>query len=513
MSVKMTFVLFFPICCSFAAALQAEGGRENIQQARNLLSKAPASVSEYLSKAPSTYQFDSRFDGQSSVDYTGQSFRHVLISDWSELISSWEKGSYLGLAEDAYKALDSFYSFQFDTDLSSPGAINGFSFFQIKAFDQLGERLPIREGKIYEDIQEDGKQLRNKTAGNDNPLRRTQLKGWSEGEFFGIKLSELDADGNGDGLIEPEDLIEAMMRTLAKEAADGQSFSVPTGKTSVQRVTDVAVMPNGIHLGELLEKFLMGSVSFSQAAEDYLRINPPEDMAGKGLDSDNKVLAKPGVNYTTLEHHWDEGFGYFGAARDYLAYDLNDIINKHSLDTNGDGKISLLEEKNYAPAIYAAKRDLGSEKETIPLSFEIMDSFIKGRHLIAAGNQEYAPYIEAYATLAVGAWEKVLAGSVIHYINATLRELDSYESDSYQFTELAKYWSEMKGLALSFQFNPLSRLSDKDFDLIHALIRDKPVLPHLASGEELKLYHNDLLDVRALLASSFEFSSQQQARL
>ena len=39
-------------------------------------------------------------------------------------------------------------------------------------------------------------------------------------------------------------------------------------------------------------------------------------------------MADDGDPYTAMEHHWDESFGYFGAARDYnTGYQMIQIVN------------------------------------------------------------------------------------------------------------------------------------------------------------------------------------------
>ena len=47
-----------------------------------------------------------------------------------------------------------------------------------------------------------------------------------------------------------------------------------------------------------------------------------------------------------MEHKWDEAYGYFGAARDYLRYSDAQLAGKtpaeFSFDSNGDGKIDVV---------------------------------------------------------------------------------------------------------------------------------------------------------------------------
>ena len=92
---------------------------------------------------------------------------------------------------------------------------------------------------------------------------------------------------------------------------------------------------------------------------------------------------------------------------------------------------------------------------------------------------------------AVSHWEKAIAATVVHYINAVLadmakpmrcaEEAEGEPTDggcaAYGFEEHAKHWSELKGFALGLQFNRLSPLSDLGFSELHQLVGDSPALP------------------------------------
>ena len=70
---------------------------------------------------------------------------------------------------------------------------------------------------------------------------------------------------------------------------------------------------NGYDWAQLISKFTMGAMAYSQAVDNYL---------DEKLEADTKPNNKPykdGTAYTGKEHVWDEGFGYFGAAAHTLA--------------------------------------------------------------------------------------------------------------------------------------------------------------------------------------------------
>ena len=71
----------------------------------------------------------------------------------------------------------------------------------------------------------------------------------------------------------------------------------------------------GYNYPQLISKFMMGAVFYSQAVDNYL---------DEKLEADKKPNNKPykkGAHYTGKEHVWDEAFGYFGAPAHAL--DLN----------------------------------------------------------------------------------------------------------------------------------------------------------------------------------------------
>ena len=276
----------------------------------------------------------------------------------------------------------------------------------------------------------------------------------------------------------------------------------------------------GRDLRQLIQKFLLGAVAFHQAVDDYL---------DEGLESDN-TQPEGDAPYTTLEHAWDEAFGYFGASRDYGDYTDEEVVGCENNcgsqvrngygrgfhDTDGDGQISFLSEVNLGVSVNAAKRDLGSHPSS-PTDFSgtAFDAFVRGRRLIARakGPLNNHDFRELYAIRdqIVGTWEAALAATAVHYINETLRasrqllEMDA----AYSFSDHAKVWSELKGFSLGLQFNPRSPLSNRSFVQFHELVGDRPVV--VAAGEAVDThalvdYMQALRQARLLLRDAYAFS-------
>ena len=454
--------------------------------------------------APGTYTFTR--DGVSTVSYSGQVFRQVLIEDIKTYIGSLERGTYPGTADDVLAALYSYVNYSFDNADEASGVISGASNFKVTATGLEGQSLPFTEGETYAAIQDPGKNLLGKLAGNDNESGpRDQFLGWNATQFLGQDLATIDYDANASAT-EPEDLLAAWLRIIANSAVDGQVFTVANGDLEAQSISAAYLTETGLDLSQLVQKFLHGAVSFSQASDDYLSVTRGEE---KGILANNTEPAKPGVTYTPREHHWDEAFGYFGAATDYLNYTDSQIAKKLSLDTNSNGSIAMLEEKNLGIAINAAKRDLGSSNTT-DFTQNIMDAFIKGRHFIATQPEGYEPVLASLATVIRIEWERVIVATVVHYINKTIAEMDEYGTEAYLFTDHAKFWSEMKGFALGLQFSPEKILSDAEFTELHKLMGDQPVLGSADAGAVAD-YRASLLKGRDMLQTKFGFGSDAVA--
>jgi len=91
----------------------------------------------------------------------------------------------------------------------------------------------------------------------------------------------------------------------AMTAADGQAGTLSSGTSTY--LFDA----NGVEQVQVIEKGLMGAVFLNQALNTYFG-------SGKmDVDNTTAVDAAGGKYYTSMEHHWDEAFGYFGVDTDF----------------------------------------------------------------------------------------------------------------------------------------------------------------------------------------------------
>ena len=83
--------------------------------------------------------------------------------------------------------------------------------------------------------------------------------------------------------------------------------------------------------------------------------------------------------------------------------------------------------------------------------------------------------------------------------------MDSFGSADYLFKDHVKYWAEMKGYALAFQFSPYSPMHKRVFLALHEKMGNQPVLMDRSKSER-DSYKASLLKARDLLESTYGFN-------
>lgn len=425
--------------------------------------------------------------GNSSVAYSGQSARQILIADMTDKIKSYTFDN-----PAATVAADMNFYLDGPTD-----AVN---------YDYAITGQTLIPGPTYGDISTD-KALRSKMAGQDNPehLIGGKLLGWSTG---------LDADPT------PSEFIDYLVTLLATQVTDGTSPTLEAvgGEVSV----DVAyVNGEGVDFSQLIQKFMLGAVTFSQGTADYLKTDFTQ---GHFNDGDNRDK-----DYSDSEHKWDEAFGYFGAARDFDTYTDDEIAGKTAFfkDSDGVAGIDIRAEINLANSVNCAKRDAGSTVQT-NFTEQAYVAFLTGRKqlndsatgtategLLSGSTDELATASKQAAQV----WEMCIAATVVHYINDVSGDLDGFINAQGKFNgltaykDLAKHWSEMKGFALGLQFNPESPFHQtadtlKVYETILAAMGEKPVF---SSAEAAATYKAELIAARALMQNAYGFDAENIA--
>ena len=406
-----------------------------------------------------TYNYMGSADDGSSVSYTGQTARQMLISAMKAEIGNLEEQ--IGM-EDAVRARLNFYMTGDGVDDTPHG------------FTVAGGE-PVIPGPTYGDVST-GKNLGSKTAGQD---KAEHVLG---GEFFG--WGEL-----GEGSM-PIDLANHFIERLVVEATDGNAPLIPTVDGQVS-LDGVYVDAHGRDYQQLMQKFLGGAVAFSQGTTDYLQTKWGDYLT-----------LVDGKDYTGAEHKFDEAFGYYGAARDMNEYTDDEAAAKGGRpgwesgyhDTNEDGSIDLRAEFVFGHAQNCAKRDRGSNGAT-DYSKEAVDAFLIGRQILSNAaesgmglSDDQLAALHDQIVIAAKTWEKCIAATVVHYINDTRDDMEHYVAPNFadldNFKNMAKHWGEMKGFALGLQFSPFSPFRDGSVDGI-TVDSLKTVLSHMGDAPVL----------------------------
>ncbi|SET00889.1 DUF4856 domain-containing protein [Thalassotalea agarivorans] len=437
------------------------------------------------------YGFASKFvDGESSVSYSGQIARHALIAELNHFIgeqlqSEIDAGN-IASRQDVLDRLDRLF----------------------RTTEEQWDNFPITfttgtKQTFFTDIAS-YKSLVGKIAGND---ATGQHKDWT----VAGTMTGWDSDTTPEGLV---DILFGQLADNAEQYILGNQRLDADGAI----ITKLYLNADGTDLKQLIQKFLLGAVAYSQAMDDYFG----DETEGKGLTTDN-VSAVDGKSYSNLEHQFDEGYGYFGAARNYLSYNDNELAGKVESeedgradwngkhDTDGDGVIDLLSEYNWGNSTNAAKRDRGTVGNTNPTNYtqDIMEALLAGRSLInenagMALSAEQMEELVGYRDAVSKGWERAIATTVVHYINDTIADLENLGTDDFNLEDTAKHFSEMKGFALGLQFNPYSEISDADFDEIHRLMDVSPDL----DTTTVATYIEDLKTARTMIATSLSLDEE-----
>ncbi len=441
------------------------------------------------------YDFPSKFvDGESAVSYSGQTARHLLINDLNTLINtqigdleSFDTAGTFTTRDDVMEAL--------------------LSYFDVPDYDVLSQRpllttlsVDTKQSTLNE-ISSSNKNLVGKIAGND-PVGQHQ--DWNNGDFAGWGET---------GSTTPEMLTRTFFSMLA-DNADSQLQGIVRQDPFGNDITKIYITDDGRDLKQLIQKFLLMAVAYSQAADDYLDADDSEEQK-KGLLSDHTDTSN---NYTPLEHQFDEGFGYFGAAKNYLSFTDEELAQKAGRDgwqgfndQDEDGEIDFKSEYNFGQSTNAAKRDRGATV-AIDLTADAMNAFLAGRKLLndtagTALTEDQMTELLGHRDTALLAWEKSISATVVHYINDTIADLETVGTENLNYADLTKHWSEMKAFALGLQFNRLSPLSKEDFVQVHTLMADKPVLVQA----DIPAYIANLLAARDILEAAYAFDADNVA--
>jgi len=161
---------------------------------------------------------------------------------------------------------------------------------------------------------------------------------------------------------------------------------------------------NGKEYTQLIEKGLMCAVLMSQVTVNYLG----------GISGDDNTDLVDGKDYTKMEHHWDEAYGYFTDAVDYPTNGANRFWGKYA-----NGREGIIESASKISLAFRTGRTAIVNK----------DNTVRDAQVVIIRNE----------------LEKVSAGTAIHYLNSAKANIASNVarnhslSEAYAFLEGLKY--------------------------------------------------------------------------
>ena len=222
------------------------------------------------------------------------------------------------------------------------------------------------------------------------------------------------------------DVVSTSFSTDAKAGVAG-SHTGAGGRT-------VRINGKGMELNQVFAKSLIGALVMDQVAYGYL-------SATKIGDAVENVALEDGKNYTKMEHHFDEGFGYvYGQESDITA----------AASPDGSGVLF---------AKYLKKVNASEEPG---IATEIYDAFKMGRAAIVANDSEVR---DAQAEIVKTKMSRVILHKAAYYLRGAA------EAKSAAAVDYADYFhglSEGYGFVLSLQFtydqNGVSYFSHAEVD-------------------------------------------------
>lgn len=159
----------------------------------------------------------------------------------------------------------------------------------------------------------------------------------------------------------------------------------------------------GLEYGQLIEKGLMSAIFASQITIHYL---------GTVNDDDNTSLVS-GENYTEMQHHWDEAYGYFTSSIDFPNSGTDRFWGKYAFGRE--------------PIIQSGSK--------------ISEAFRRGRAAIDA--EDYAER-DLQITIIRNEMEKLQAGTVIHYLNSAKANITLNTTRNHKLSEAQAFLDGMR---------------------------------------------------------------------
>jgi len=287
---------------------------------------------------------------------------------------------------------------------------------QTDRLNMLSEiKTEVRRGDAGEVVS--AQTLRNMFANENSPFADTDLN--SSTKQLEDKTFAADVSFYNDLFDEVE--------AISSSSADVDAEAGVAGR--IERGTSgnfILVNEKGHEFTQFIEKGLIGSVFHHQIYNVYLT----DDRVGDDVDN---ITIEEGENYTAMEHHWDEAFGYWGVPVDF------------------PDELSSEDNRFWANYSYSREALTGTASA-------LRDAYLIGRTAIV--NNDFTVK-NAQRDLLYEQHELVAAATTLHYINDTVNDLNNGDQGN-----ALHHLSEAYMFARAIKFSPRKSLSDTQLDII-----------------------------------------------
>lgn len=188
----------------------------------------------------------------------------------------------------------------------------------------------------------------------------------------------------------------------------------------------------GQELDQLFFKSLIGAFTLDQIINNY--ITPIQLDSGTRRDDNTAGILEDGDPYTTMEHKWDEGFGY-------LYGQVADVESNFGLPAEGESTGNLLMKYFIKVNDPGQGGDIAQDSQ---IAETVYNAFIAGRHAITIADYDSR---DAAATTIKTELSKVIGMYAIYYLHDYL-----VKAGSGQTAKAHHSLSEAYGFIFSLQF-------------------------------------------------------------
>lgn len=254
------------------------------------------------------------------------------------------------------------------------------------------------------DLNESSKSIKPKVAASDlyfsaNTVESNEIKADFEG-FISTQMNSVKAN---------KEVVAAP--GVAGQIADGSSIRYVNGK--------------GLEMNQAFAKSLIGALLADQMLNDYLT-QPVLDENNNRANNDAGITEE-GKNYTTMEHYWDEAYGYLYGDPSIPGTNPNTVLNE------SDDSF-----------LFDYLGEVDADEDFTGIAEETFEAFKTGRAAIVSGDYELR---DEQAGVIKENISKVIAVMAVKYLQAGKRALEN-EDFGGAFHEL----SEGFGFVYSLRF-------------------------------------------------------------